>query len=112
MKMYAIVDTGDMFGDSQFYCPESSVEYKKGMTLEDVKTAYATKLQTGEYSECEEDALEAASEIGVAWIVDEKTMTALNKAANSVEFYNDNGVYAGNRMMKAMAEALAMETLK
>jgi len=44
-KLFAMVHDGTFDGDSAFYCPGSEVPFIDGMTLEDVRKAYATKLR-------------------------------------------------------------------
>jgi len=111
-KLYAIVDDGGLNGDSAYYCPSSHVEYKKGMTLDDVRKAYRTKLETEEDGNpflAPEEIDEQVNEIKVAWVVDEKIYTALVNGWPDVG--NDSATYCANHGMKLMAKELAVKTL-
>lgn len=108
-KLYAIVDDGNMDGDSAYYCPNSHVKYKKGMTLEDIKIAYRTSKNTCFTEDDGEDLDEEINNVKVAWIVDEKAFKALVKGWP--ECGGDSITYSTNHSMKVMAEAMAIKTL-
>lgn len=100
-KLYAIVNNECMDGDSEFNT-DCYVEYEEGMTLEDVKKAYAETEICQEY---EHDIYA----IKVAWIVNQYIMDILDSA--EIECYNDSQGYTVTRMMKEMARNLCIKSL-
>ena len=91
-KLIAVVDDGEMAGDSDFDI-NSKVPYKEGMTLNDIKQSFS-KTEV-----CQEFDIDT-DRIKVAWIINEKT---LNKINNSwIECHNDGQVYTMNKMLKEL----------
>ena len=102
MKLFAIVDDGHMNGDSEFSA-DSYVEYKKGMTLKDIRLAYAE-------TEICQDFETDVKKIKVAWVVNQKIMKILDKVVTPC--HNDGQVYAMNHMLKKMAKTLCIKEIK
>ncbi len=118
-KLYAIVDDGEMMGDSEFYCPTSRIEYHEGMTITEIREAFLreeiVKLKTEDWEnpvleELEEEIREMASHIKVAWVVTQQIIDALENSAP--ECGNDSAVYTVNRTMKGMASNLCSKTIR
>lgn len=101
-KLWAIVDDGEMMGDSEFGM-ESRVEYKKGMTLKDIRRVYS------ETDACKNYETEV-SHILVAWVIDQKTMDAIDNS-RGLTYGNDSAVYAANAMLKSLVAGLAVKTI-
>ena len=91
-KLYAVVDDGDMAGDSDFSI-DSKVPYKEGMTLNDIRQAFS-KTET-----CQDFDIDV-NRIKVAWIIDKEVLA---KISNSwIECHNDSQVYTMNKMLKEL----------
>ena len=113
-KLVAVVhdSTGD--GDSAYYCPNSQVPYKKGMTLQDIRKTYFDKMMEKEINNpffCEQSAREDADGISGAWILDERGERACSAVWNS-NHGNDSETYACNRAAKAVAAEICIKEIK
>lgn len=125
-KLWAILDDGNMNGDSAYYCPASSVPYRHGMSWDEILGAYRTQLSAemdeilGAYCiqlsaemrevALSEDVEETVQSVKVAWIVTDKQKQDLENALPDCG--GDSSTYAVNRSMKRVARAFAISTLK
>ena len=65
-KLFAIVDDGEMFGDSSFYCPTSHVPYFNDMNIDDVREALMKRFaELFPAQWCPLDSAELAQKIGM-----------------------------------------------
>lgn len=106
MKKYAIVDDGEMAGDS-YYSLGSCVPYHDGMSLDDIKQAFKNKI-ANDYGQ--EEAEEYADAVKVAWILDEKTYHALGNSIPNC--YNDTQAYTANHTLKLIAMNLSLKIVE
>ena len=102
-KLYAILHDGTLEGDNLFYVsPESAIPYEEGITLKQL----ADKALEKEIIFEEEDKQYVAG----AWIVDEKTLDAIEAVWQGLEG-GDRETYTTNRSAKNIAAKLAVKTL-
>jgi len=109
-KLYAIVDDGNMDGDSAYYVPDSCVAYTEGMKLPEIRTAYVDKLVKDGWGEPDsEEIQEYARDIRIAWVVTSSQLNVINRSSRDCG--NDSAVYQQNRTLKHVTAALAIKTI-
>jgi hypothetical protein len=119
-KLFAIFHDGTFDGDSAFYCPDDSMPYS-GENLRDLKKKFHEKKlkeDWPELSKADKESRDSAMQdikedwpIDGAWIVDTKTIKAIQAIWDEVDPGNDSATYACNRAAKAVANALAIKKL-
>ncbi len=123
-KLFAIVDDGNMNGDSP-YNVGIQVKYEKGMSLEDIRNAYIAKRGKEEFwpderarpdfeeikKVFEEELGNVAKNIKVAWIVDAKSLKIIENSFPD-DIRNDSECYAANRSAKALTRQLATKIIE
>jgi len=120
-KLFAIVHDGTFDGNSVFYCPDNKVEYKKGLTILDVKKDFLHKmvideggdpLANGELTPAEVvligDQVTDTYQVEGAWIVDEDGLKILEKIWDAM---GPGADLDANHCTKVIAHMLAIKTL-